>query len=127
MQSINIGTPKTYEYLNVANKNIKIPKKNDKIKQFPPSLFDKLSEKVINKRDLNDSVQVPRSIFKGYFFFMMGTAINNLGVLLKQTKPKSKAVGVISGACLAIFTAMSAIGTFEFVKPYLVKQKENSF
>lgn len=90
---------------------------------FKPSLFDSIMEKVVNPRDLNDTVHVPRSIFKGYLSFMVGTAIASMGTLIKNIKPFGKELSAIPNICTAVSIALTAIGTFEFVKPFMVKEK----
>ena len=83
---------------------------------YQKDVFDKISEKVINKRDINDTVTMPRTIFKGYMCFTAGTAINAISGMLKHDKVK-KALG-IAGSLISIY------GTYNFVKPFLIRGKE---
>ena len=80
-----------------------------------PDLLDIASEKIINKRDITDTVTMPRAIFKGYLCFTAGTAINAIAGMLKNDKAK-KGLG-IAGSLISI------LGTFNFVKPFLIKDK----
>ena len=66
--------------------------------------------------DLNDLVSVPRTIFKGYLCFTAGTALNSIAALIKQNK-FSKGLN-IAGLLMSIY------GTFNFVKPFLIKEKD---
>ena len=84
--------------------------------EYKPDVIDKISEKVVNKRDLNDMVSVPRSIFKGYMFFTFGTAVNAIGGLIKKDK-------ITKGFAIA-GSILSIIGTYNFVKPFLIREKE---
>ncbi len=85
-------------------------------------IIDTISQKVVNQNDINDSVQVPRSIFKGYLFFFVGTSIGAINGLLKGANTLSK---ITKGALTAATAVITAVGTFEFVKPYLVKNGGN--
>lgn len=85
--------------------------------EFKPSKFDMIMEKTINPKDLNDTVHVPRTIFKGYLSFMMGNTALTLGGLIGNKMPKlSKGLAILG-------TLICAVGTFEFVKPFMVKEK----
>lgn len=83
---------------------------------YKPDFIDKISEKVVNKRDINDMVSVPRSIFKGYLFFTIGGIINGISSKIRQIG-LAKDINIIGD----IF---SIIGTYNFVKPFLIKGKE---
>ena len=83
---------------------------------YKPDIFEVLSKKVINKKDLNDMVTIPRNIFKGYLCFTVGTAINAIASLLKNDKARK---------IMTIFGSLASIyGTFNFVKPYLIRNNE---
>ena len=84
--------------------------------EYKPDILDIFSEKVVNKRDLTDMVTVPRTIFKGYLCFTAGTAINAISSLCGKGK-LSKGLG-IAGNLISIY------GTFNFVKPFLIKEKD---
>ena len=107
-------------YNNPAKKSIKIsesktiPKQQKNI-EYKPDVLDIFADKVVNKRDLSDMVATPRSIFKGYLCFTVGTAINSIASLLKKGKV-SKGLSIF-GSLISIY------GTFNFVKPYLFKNK----
>lgn len=120
-----IGTPNAIKYMNMVNANSNTantppassPKEQPS--QYPPSMFDKIMEKVVNKRDLQDTVTVPRSIFKGYLGIMMGTTILTLGSFIPKL-PKTSNLLKIAGLVI------SAIGTFDFVKPFFIRKKEEN-
>lgn len=84
--------------------------------EYKPDILDIFSEKVVNKRDLTDMVTVPRTIFKGYLCFTAGTAINAIASLTGSNK-LSKGLGIL-GNIISIY------GTYNFVKPFLIKEKE---
>lgn len=86
--------------------------------EFKPTFFDKISEKVVNPRDISDTVKVPRAIFKGYLGIMFGTTFITLSTMAKNMKKLSTTLGVIG-------LGLSAAGTFEFVKPFLLKPKDD--
>ncbi len=88
-----------------------IPQSQDK-----GDIFDILSEKVVNQRDLNDMVTTPRSIFKGYLCFTTGSAMNLIASMLDK--------GNISKGLSIAGSIISIYGTYNFVKPYLIKNKE---
>ena len=81
-----------------------------------PDVIDFISKKAINPKDVNDTVTMPRAIFKGYLCFTVGTAINAIGGMLKNANAK-KALGIAG-------TLISIVGTFNFVKPFLHKDSE---
>ena len=83
---------------------------------YKPDFFDKICEKVVNKRDINDMVTTPRAIFKGYLCFTAGTAINSIAALIK--KPNISKYLNIAGTIISIY------GTYNFVKPFLIKGKD---
>jgi len=76
-------------------------------------LTDNFSTKIKNSADMNDCVNVPRTIFKGYLSFMVGTALMSLGALVKN--PVAKKTLNISAIGLTTF------GTWAFVRPYVLK------
>ena len=62
---------------------------------------------------MNDTVVVPRTIFKGYLALMAGTTMTALASLSKSAHLK-KALNV-SGLMTCMY------GTWAFVRPYIVK------
>lgn len=84
--------------------------------EYKPDILDIFSEKVVNKKDLTDMVTVPRSIFKGYLCFTAGTAISAISSLCGKGN-FSKGLGILGNL-------VSIYGTFNFVKPFLIKDKE---
>ena len=106
----NIKMPVSVQSETKAVKKQETPKLD-----YKPDLLDIASEKIINKRDITDTVTMPRAIFKGYLCFTAGTAINAIAGMLKNDKAK-KGLG-IAGSLISI------LGTFNFVKPFLIKEK----
>ncbi len=90
---------------------------------YENSFFDSFSKKIVNEKDINDTVEVPRSIFKGYLCFFLGTSTGAITGLIKGQNALSKTV---KGAFQLATIALTSLGTFEFVKPYLIKQKEKT-
>ena len=82
---------------------------------YKPDFFDFLSEKVVNKNDINDMVTVPRAIFKGYLCFTAGTMINTIASFIKNEKLSTPFK--IAGCLTSIY------GTYNFVKPFLVRKE----
>ena len=66
--------------MNILNNYNTISKKenklNSRVRNIEPDFIDIISKKVINSRDITDTVTMPRSIFKGYLCFTTGTVIN---------------------------------------------------
>ena len=85
-------------------------------KDIKPDILDICSEKIINSRDITDTVTMPRAIFKGYLCFTAGTAINAIAGMLKKGK-LSKGLSIAG-------SLISVLGTFNFVKPFLIREKE---
>lgn len=112
----DLNTFKTPESnLNITKLNNNELKSSNKT-EYKEDTFDFLAKKVINKKDINDMVTVPRCIFKGYFSFTAGTVINTIASTLKNPKI-NKPLNII-GNLLTIY------GTFNFVKPYLIKENK---
>lgn len=90
--------------------NIQVKSDSD---NYKPDILDFLSEKVVNKNDLNDMVTTPRAIFKGYLCFTAGTMLSTIAGFIKKEKISNpiKIIGVI----------ISILGTYNFVKPYLIR------
>ena len=86
-------------------------------KTLQDDIFDKINAKVINSKDITDTVTLPRAIFKGYFSFFVGSTIGVLSAAMPKKAVKTKAFMAIAGSAIAI------LGTFEFLKPLLLKQK----
>ena len=78
-------------------------------------ILDIFNEKVANRKDITDTVTMPRAIFKGYLCFTAGTAINAMAAIIKHEKVK--------GAMQIIGSAIAILGTFNFVKPFLANSR----
>lgn len=87
---------------------------------FEPDLFDRISEKVVNPSDINDMVKLPRTIFKGYLSFMVGTAMMFMAAPVEELKGFITISKVLKFAGLGL----TGVGAYEFVKPFLLKPKE---
>lgn len=74
---------------------------------------DKFYANTRNSADMNDTVVVPRTIFKGYLGFMAGTTMTALGSLSSNrfVKKSLNVAGLLT--CL--------YGTWAFVRPFVVK------
>lgn len=81
------------------------------------SFLDNFSTKVKNSADLNDTIVVPRTIFKGYLGIMSGMTLLTLGSLTGRHPKISKLFG-ISG------TLVSMYGTWAFVRPYILNDNK---
>ena len=114
--------------MNILNNISSMPSTAEKVKQYNPApvikteskkdFLDIFSEKVANRKDITDTVVVPRAIFKGYLCFTAGTAINAIAGMIKKGTV-SKVLG-IAGSLTAIY------GTFNFVKPFIIKEKKEN-
>lgn len=81
--------------------------------------FDKISEKVINPKDISDTVKMPRTIFKGYLSFMVGSTLMFMANPIKDIKGFKTISKFLNFAGLGA----TIVGTYEFVKPFLLKPK----
>jgi len=81
------------------------------------SFLDNFHSKVRNSADMNDTIVVPRTIFKGYLGIMTGTTLLTLGSLLSKHAKLSKFLG-ITGALTSFY------GTWAFVRPYILKDNQ---
>ena len=86
-------------------------------KEKPKNLIDRMNGYARNSRDMNDTVVVPRTIFKGYLSFMIGTSILTLASLMKPEK-------IFTKALKAIATCTTLFGTYAFVRPYVYSDKK---
>ena len=100
--------------------NVQVPQKVENksvnnIPKYKPDILDILSEHVVNRRDITDTVTIPRAIFKGYLCFTVGTAINAIVSMFQQNKYTK---------CLSIGSSLISIyGTYNFVKGFLIQDK----
>ncbi len=105
--------------LNQSKEQIKNTQTNNpavKNSNIKPDILDIFSKKVINPKDVNDMVTVPRAIFKGYLYFTTGTALNAVSGILKK--------GNLSKGLTILGSVLSVIGTFNFVKPFIYKNDD---
>lgn len=80
------------------------------------SFLDKIHENTKNSADLNDTIIVPRTIFKGYLGIMAGTTLITLGGLMNKTKHPALFKGTMASGLLT-----SLYGTWAFVRPFIIK------
>lgn len=78
-------------------------------------LTDKFSTKIKNSADMNDCVSVPRTIFKGYLAFMVGTALNGLAMFIPDKAKKIKTTMMVGGSLINTY------GIWAFARPYILK------
>ena len=78
-------------------------------------LTDKFSTKIKNSADMNDCVAVPRTIFKGYLAFMVGTALNGLAMFIPDKAKKIKTSMMVAGSLINTY------GIWAFARPYILK------
>ncbi len=78
------------------------------------SFTDKFYTHTRNAADMNDTVVVPRTIFKGYLGFMAGTTLTSLGALAKNKKWLSYPLNT-AGILTCLY------GTWAFIRPFVVK------
>lgn len=81
--------------------------------------IDKFTDAVMNPRDVDDCVAVPRGIFKAYLLIMSGSALLTLSSLIKGNKPfgrTAKTSMVIAGWVLNTLSALF------FAKPFAFKK-----
>lgn len=113
---------------NISNSTPKFTNKSDSEKaDMPaenkpktPTFLDKFETSVRNSADLNDTIQVPRTIFKGYLAFTVGTALVTVAMIAKNKLPK------ISNSLNLASAAFVIYGTYSFVRPYLIKSKPST-
>jgi len=85
--------------------------------QKKQSFLDRLHTYTKNSADMNDTVIVPRTIFKGYLGVMAGTTLVTLGGLFNK-HPKTNKTFMITGLLASMY------GTWAFVRPFIVKDKK---
>ncbi|MBQ3101985.1 hypothetical protein IJC60_03160 [bacterium] len=88
------------------------PKKEDK------RFLSNIDKYVKNSADMNDTITVPRTIFRGYLGVMAGTSLLTLGSFIKNPKNSFSVVLKTLG------TIVSLYGTYAFVRPFLIKDKQ---
>ena len=79
------------------------------------AILEKFHEKTKNLSDMNDTILVPRTIFKGYLSIMTGTTLVTLGSLLSSKFNKFSKILSVTGLLSSLY------GTYAFVRPYIIK------
>ena len=90
---------------------------NTPLPQKKQSFLDKLHTYSKNSADMNDTVIVPRTIFKGYLGVMLGTTLVTLGGVFNK-HPKTSKTLTASGLLASLY------GTRAFVRPFIIKDKK---
>lgn len=90
--------------------------KVDNYTTFGEKFTDRFQNHIKNSADMNDTVVVPRTIFKGYLAFMAGTTLTSIGLLFKNKPNINKALN-ITGLLTCLY------GTWAFVRPFVIKDK----
>lgn len=106
-----------FSYYMRKEKYMQVQKINTSVKfgNNPQEKFtDKFYTHTRNAADMNDTVVVPRTIFKGYLGFMAGTTFTALGSIAKKQKWLSYPLN-IAGILTCLY------GTWAFVRPFIVK------
>lgn len=78
--------------------------------------LDKFHSYTKNSADMNDTIVVARTIFKGYLGIMTGTTLVTLGGLVNKTKHPKLFKGTMAAGLLT-----SLYGTYAFVRPFIIK------
>lgn len=86
--------------------------KNDKKNS---GFLSKFETGIRNSADMNDTLKVPRTIFKGYLAFMVSTTMVTLASFINPKHNKIKNCTNIAASLLALY------GTYSFVRPYVIK------
>ncbi len=76
-------------------------------------MLDKFSTGIKNNCDMNDTLTVPRTIFKGYMAFTISTTLGMFASVMAKKHPTAKTITNV----LANLVALA--GTYCFVRPYL--------
>lgn len=79
------------------------------------SILNRFQDNIKNTADMNDTLVVPRTIFKGYLGIMTGTSLITLGSLA-LTKFRKTGLAMTTAGVLS-----SLYGTYAFVRPYVIK------
>ena len=82
------------------------------------SVLDKIHSYTKNSADMNDTIVVPRTIFKGYLGIMSGTTLITLAGLINKVKHPKIFKGTMASGLLA-----SMYGTWAFVRPFILKDR----
>ena len=100
--------------INILNANHPSFANNEQGKKS--SWLDRINTYSKNSADMNDTIVVPRTIFKGYLGIMLGTTLVTLGGLInKSTHPKAFKSTMAAGLISSLY------GTWAFVRPFIVK------
>lgn len=101
-----------------GTKSTKKLKEDTKEESKPPSAIDKFETEIKNSADMNDTIKVPRTIFKGYLAFTASTSFLTVAMLAAKKHPNLSAIFNILSAASIIY------GTFSFVRPYIFNPEQ---
>lgn len=106
----------------IQTSNVSFAKAKAKAEKKPKNedkrILSNINKYVRNSADMNDTITVPRTIFKGYLGVMAGTTLATLGGLAKSPKNTFGKILKIAGGLVSLY------GTFAFVRPFLIKDKK---
>jgi len=80
--------------------------------------IDVVSDSVMNPRDVNDMVAVPRGIFKAYLLIMSGSALLALSNLIKGNKSSGR---VARNSMIIAGWILNTLSAIYFAKPFAFK------
>lgn len=123
---MHVTAPNVFQnvFQNVASTQSFGTKAGEKLKEDsqtetkPPSTLDKFQYEIKNSADINDTIKVPRTIFKGYLAFTASTSFLTVAMLAAKKHPKISAVFNILSAASVVY------GTFSFVRPYIFNPEQ---
>ena len=115
-------TPQTNTALAPPMPAVNLEQQNTQKQPQKPDLLKYFETKVKNTCDMNDTIQVPRTIFKGYLSFMVGTALAAINGLIKVGEDGANKK-LKTGLAVAS-TLISLFGTWSFVRPYVIKDSQ---
>ena len=82
--------------------------------------LDKIMNQVKNSADTEDTIVVPRTIFKGYLGIMAGTTLVTVAANLSSKVPNLKKWVNLIGLGVSMY------GTYAFVRPFIIKDSQGS-
>lgn len=107
----NVFSTKTFG----TKKNLK---ENSQAEAKKPSALDKFETEIKNSADMDDTIRIPRTIFKGYLAFTASTSFLTVAMIAAKKHPNLSAVFNILSAASVIY------GTFSFVRPYIFNPEQ---
>ena len=96
--------------------NTKYPEFKNESQAKKQTFLDKFHSYTKNSADMNDTIVVARTIFKGYLGIMTGTTLVTLGGLVNKKKHPKLFKGTMAAGLLT-----SLYGTYAFLRPFIIK------